>query len=678
MQGINPVTSADNSAFTGASNRELQKITNFLLQLHHEVQNTSNSESLINTISQLILEDCDPVFFLIAVPEFEKPGEFNLHSRIREGFPDVSAFIRNLLSSGIDSVSPDFVDSIPEMKGLPRILVKSSADAALRLLIFVVVDDQTAVSWLRAVSGPLEQMLRISVDNFYRTKGDEVRKSYLEALHQTAKDFSRTSYLPEDLMRKTTQQAVKTFGANGCAVLFPKDDDWSIFEVQAPWGFESGNIPLPRALFRKAYEDFEAESGKSVVYNGSENEKFLMVPLIHDREPLGILFLYANRPDFHLNAETLQIAEIFAYRLSLGIENATTFRQALESQTEWENTFDSISDPIYIVDKEFRLKKINRSLAQVVNREDAPGNRNCYRYLFQRDVICPWCPVLKVMESEEPVTVEAKLFGAGLWQIQSFPYRDKSGARVGAIQVLRDITLLKKMQDQLIETEKLASMGKLISGVAHEVRNPLFGISATARALSNELGDEEKFKPYLEIITSETARLNRLMEDLLDYSRPVRIDKNPSDLAEIIQEVIDHFRQVSSTNHVVINFLCADRIPAITVDSNKIKQVLFNLVENGIQHAGDHPQIDLFLEFLSLMDPPQIRIVIKDNGAGVPPDNLPRIFDPFFTTRQRGTGLGLSIVRKVVHDHDGHIAVESHLGVGTTFRISLPVFVQTV
>jgi two-component system, NtrC family, sensor histidine kinase HydH len=234
------------------------------------------------------------------------------------------------------------------------------------------------------------------------------------------------------------------------------------------------------------------------------------------------------------------------------------------------------------------------------------------------------------------------------------------------------------MQEQLIETEKLASMGKLISGVAHEVRNPLFGISATARALSNELGSEEKFKPYLDIITSETTRLNRLMEDLLDYSRPVRIDKNPSDLNEIIHEVIEHFRLPSPNDNIVINFLCADRIPAINIDRNKLKQVLFNLVENAFQHAGEKPHVDIFLEYLSLMDPPQILIVIKDNGAGVSPENLPRIFDPFFTTRQGGTGLGLSIVRKVIHDHDGRIAVESHLGVGTTFRISLPVFVQAV
>jgi two-component system sensor histidine kinase HydH len=278
-----------------------------------------------------------------------------------------------------------------------------------------------------------------------------------------------------------------------------------------------------------------------------------------------------------------------------------------------------------------------------------------------------------MMQTGQAVTVEAPVFADGLWQIQAFPFTDKSGIRVGSINVLRDMTLLKRMQEQLIESEKMASTGKLISGVAHEVRNPLFGISTTARALANELQNKEEIKPFLDIITNETGRLNRLMEDLLNYARPVKIDKNASDIVQVVQEVIEHYRKSPQHKDVTITLFCNEIIPPIYLDRNKINQVLVNLFENGIQHARGPAKIDVFLQYMSLSDPHEIHIVVKDNGIGIKGESLQRIFDPFFTTRQRGTGLGLSIVRKVIHDHGGRISVESHQGLGTTFRISLPV-----
>jgi two-component system sensor histidine kinase HydH len=171
---------------------------------------------------------------------------------------------------------------------------------------------------------------------------------------------------------------------------------------------------------------------------------------------------------------------------------------------------------------------------------------------------------------------------------------------------------------------------------------------------------------------SETTRLNRLMEDLLNYTRPVKIDKNPSDLIELINEVIEHFQHLPDAQNAQLNVIAGDKIPAMNMDRNKMKQVLVNLLENGIQHAKEDPRVDIFLQYLSLADPPEVSLVIKDNGAGITPDNLTKVFDPFFTTRQKGTGLGLSIVRKVIHDHGGRISIESHPGIGTTFRITLP------
>jgi signal transduction histidine kinase len=302
-----------------------------------------------------------------------------------------------------------------------------------------------------------------------------------------------------------------------------------------------------------------------------------------------------------------------------------------------------------------------------------PLDPQCYRYIFNRTSVCPWCPVPKSLETSVPEMVEAPLFSSGSWQMQTFPFTDKTGTRRGSINVLRDITVLKRMQEQLIETEKLASAGKLISGVAHEVRNPLFGISATVRALANELKDKNDIQSYVDIIMSETSRLNRLMEDLLNYTRPVNIDKNPSDLMELVQEVLSQFKNLPEGQNAQFDVITGDKIPPMNVDRNKMKQVLVNLFENGIQHSKENPRMEIFLQYLSLADPPEVHLVIKDNGTGISRDQLTKVFDPFFTTRKKGTGLGLSIVRKVIHDHGGRISVESHPGIGTTFRITLPV-----
>jgi signal transduction histidine kinase len=435
-------------------------------------------------------------------------------------------------------------------------------------------------------------------------------------------------------------------------------------------------VPLNHALdFQCAHNPFkDLEHGDASVLSQEGTDPAVLIPLPQRGTPNALLVLRGKPPEFIFDAGRLQIARIFGDLVSIAIENAEMFERVSVSQREWENTFDSIADPIYIVDNDYRLRKMNKSLASYAMKSiKLPEGQHCYSYIYHRNTICPWCPVPKGMQTGQQVTVEAPAFADGIWQIQSFPYTDKSGIRAGSINVLRDITPLKRMQEQLIESEKMASTGKLISGVAHEVRNPLFGISTTARALQNELENKEEIKPFLDIITSETGRLNRLMEDLLNYARPVKIDKNASDMIQIVQEVIDHYKKSPQHKDVIINLFCSEVIPAINVDRNKINQVLVNLFENGIQHALGQPRIDVFLQYLSLSDPPEIHIVIKDNGAGISPEAMQRIFDPFFTTRQRGTGLGLSIVRKVIHDHGGRIAVESHTGVGTTFRISLPV-----
>ncbi len=657
---------------TNSSLRGLQKQAEFYPELQRSVDEANSISDLLKMTGQVIQTVLGPAFIFAAISCKDDPSGLCVYSdgTILET-QGISEFLRNLAATGWDSISSGLAESLPGLSGLPIHLVKSSKGSIRSLLMLIEIPDlrpeQTSALTQFAVS--MMQMRAEYLRTQIRIREQAV---FLQGLHSAAASMNQHVFHLDELLVDTCKQAREILAAAGAAVLSPRDETKTSYTVQAQAGFDSGQIPLSNALFAKFFEDLEIHHGNSVVYRPSRKETLLLVPLIRRGEASGVLFFSGQEPEFDLTTDRVRTAEILGFRISLAIENEVLVQRFADSQTEWENTFDSIADPIYIIDTDFRLMKINKSLATIAGKSlKVPLDRNCYRYLFGQNSICSWCPVSQ--NTSEPVSVEATFFAAGQWQLQSFPYLDKSDHRIGSIHIMRDVTLLKRMQEQLIEHEKLASIGKLISGVAHEVRNPLFGISATARALSNELADLPKMKPYLDIISSETLRLNRLMEDLLDYSRPVKIDKNPSDLREIVQEAIEYLKQLPATSHAVIQLVDSDRIPAMNLDRNKVKQVLLNLLENGIQHSKENPRVDVFVEYLSLASPAQVILVIKDNGTGITPENLPRIFDPFFTTRQRGTGLGLSIVRKVIHDHGGRLAVESHVGVGTTFRISLPV-----
>jgi signal transduction histidine kinase/PAS domain-containing protein len=661
------------SASATAALLETQEAGSLIAELLEAMASAGSEDELLGQVLLILTRRLNATALYLAV---SKPGGAFGYRICRETRLDedsergLTSFIERMLRSASGTFPPEIFDSFAFLSGLSRLVVKSDSLSSERVLLFVFGGKDLSADAFRA---PL-RLIEMRLANLRMQATMERRTRNLSGLHKSAEGMSRMLLNSTELLESITQEARVILRVDAAAVLAPEDDSKLNYTVRASSGFPSGKIPLSPHLFSRAFEEFQAKPRKAVVYHGLEDQVFLLVPLLQRGIPASALFLYSHSPEFQLTDDLQQITEIFGDWVSMTMENAVMFEKVLNSQREWENTFDSIVDPIYIIDSEYRLKKMNKSLAGLTMKLiKVPEDRNCYRHLFHRNTICPWCPVPRGMQSEQPVTVEAPLFSGGIWQIQSFPFTNKAGQRTGSIHVLRDMTILKSMQEQLIESEKMASAGKLISGVAHEVRNPLFGISTTARALANELGNKEELKPYLDIITSETARLNRLMEELLNYSRPVQIDKNPSDIGEIIGGVIREFEQHPSGQNASIRLFASDAVPAIAVDSNKIKQVLINLFENAIQHSRETPQIDVFLEHLSLSTPPGIMMVIKDHGKGISPENLNRIFDPFFTTRQKGTGLGLSIVRKVIHDHGGRIAVESLQGVGTTFRIGLPI-----
>jgi two-component system NtrC family sensor kinase len=235
---------------------------------------------------------------------------------------------------------------------------------------------------------------------------------------------------------------------------------------------------------------------------------------------------------------------------------------------------------------------------------------------------------------------------------------------------------LRKIQAQLMQSEKLASLGRLASGVAHEINSPLTGILTFSHLLMRRLKDNPELQKELELIVRETTRVSIIVRGLLDFARESRPQKRPCNINELILHTLSLVERQSVFQNIRISKNLDPGVPIILLDANQIQQVFMNVLLN----AADAMATGGTLTISSSQVPGDsfVQVKISDTGCGIPEENLNRIFDPFFTTKadKKGTGLGLAVSYGIIDRHRGRIEVQSEVGRGTTFTIQLPVEVS--
>jgi two-component system sensor histidine kinase AtoS len=253
---------------------------------------------------------------------------------------------------------------------------------------------------------------------------------------------------------------------------------------------------------------------------------------------------------------------------------------------------------------------------------------------------------------------------------------------LGKIVIFRDLTKVYKIQDEILRMDRLVSLGKLASGIAHEIRNPLAGIKTTAQAFSEELETDDPRREYLNRITKEIDRLNDLLKTFFSFAKPQKLNLVPCHFKEIINEIVPFLFKEIADNGIRFVETYHPQLPKIQVDKNQMHQVFLNLFLNGIQAMpnGGELKIDVSPLRSTLLDGFKnvIKIVISDTGRGIPPHLIQKIFDPFFTTKPKGVGLGLSIAYQIIKKHGGTIAVKSEWERGTSFVINLPEILENL
>lgn len=415
------------------------------------------------------------------------------------------------------------------------------------------------------------------------------------------------------------------------------------------------------------------------------------LPLTHDDVPFGALeAVVPGGPSEHMAHAILSVvAGILAPLLAatelsqdLATEVAARTRE-LEAQRNFAaRIIDSLPVGLYVIDSDYVIRAWNRkreSGTQGVAREDAVGRQvfevldRQPRDLLQREFDRVFATgEIQQVEMESQATRDARYY-----RITKIPMRLADDRITHVITIGEDVTEWREAQHRLAQTEKLAAIGQLAAGVMHEINNPLATILACAEALrlrgADEVGARSGNDEYIDIIDKEVQRCRRIVDRLLDFSRPRTGEKRVVDINDVIEQTLFLLKHHERFKRMVVNREFTTGLPTIPADPERLIQSFMALLLNAMDamnsrgsltvRSGKNPERadELLIEFI-------------DRGVGIKKEELSKIFEPFFTTKPqgRGTGLGLSICYGIIADHRGRIEVESQIGVGSTFKVYLP------
>jgi len=393
---------------------------------------------------------------------------------------------------------------------------------------------------------------------------------------------------------------------------------------------------------------------------------WLGAPLVAAGRTMGAVCLESDRPGA-FGAPELTIVTAVLAQAAIALENARLVELLSSAKREWEETVDAIHQAICIVDDHGVVRRANGDFAQLVQTSDTniPGRS----WL----VILPPAssdPVARAIAEPTPTSVEVKA-GERVLALTVIPMAEPGSA----VLVFEDQSERRRLQEQLIHSERMSAIGQLIAGVAHDLNNPL----ASVVGFSDFLAEAGEVPPTLveplEVIRQEAERAATIVKNLLSFARSQEGERKPQSLKPILESTLVLLKNQLMANKVEATLEVEHGLPDVAASANQLKQVFVNLINNANQAiASDAPSGRIWISAKRVGD--RVAVSVTDSGPGVPEEIAGRIFEPFFTTKGEGegTGLGLSICQGIVKDHGGRIVLEERTpGAGAAFTVELPI-----
>jgi PAS domain S-box-containing protein len=413
------------------------------------------------------------------------------------------------------------------------------------------------------------------------------------------------------------------------------------------------------------------------------------VPCVSKEGTIAVMALGRKESGEPLNSEDVALLAAVAGQVATALENGRLYRQLrlkadeLDRLREFsENIVESLNDGLVVVDPSDRIVRWNQALETIygVGSRDAIGRR--LDAVFDPEFLDALAAAGRE-NPEHPSVARVSLASRHargperlLVNVAAAPLRTPEGAVAGRVIIIENITSRVQLEEQLQISEKMASLGLLAAGVAHEVNTPLTGISSFTQMLLERAEPDDPRTKLLEKIERQTFRAAKIVNSLLNLARPAHGDAGPVDVHAVINDVLSLVEHQYKAARIKVRKELAPISPIVRGVEYKLQQVFLNLFLN----ARDAMPKGGWLSVSSSHDGDELRIEVADTGSGIPSEHLSRIYDPFFTTKDigQGTGLGLSITYGIVQEHGGVITCSSKLGQGTCFTITLPLAASRV
>jgi len=464
-------------------------------------------------------------------------------------------------------------------------------------------------------------------------------------------------------------QTVRTVIRTGEPLSFKRElpDGRTIFEIWKPFTpfpdqlAESEIAAKHTRIGRELLDLFDREQ-KQVLFLGLKMDRFKE---IRRQEIVFAIFMGA----------VLFIVGSASVYFVFVVQNAYLVRRTLdEMRTYTRNVLESMANGLITVDRSLRIATYNPNALEILRKtkDELDGKLVSEILPLEDEIRQVLSDADSILEKEVKINGDGK--GKSFLALTVSPLKDQESSRPkGAVVILRDMTLIRELEQEVITSEKFAALGRLSAGVAHEIRNPLNSIKGFIQYFQKKLALEPEDYRYTDLMLTEVDRLNRVISKLLAYSKP----REPRLTIRSAEEIVDHCvrvveREARESGVEIIVEPSDPELPLVMVDSDQMTQVFLNILINAIEATPSGEKVSIALVGTHNG---RLQVVTSDNGKGIPRENIDKLFDPFFSTKKKGTGLGLAIVKSIIEGHGGDIDVESDPGKGTKFIVTLNPYV---